>query len=129
MSRMMISISTSDHSVDDCKTVIIVPVIAEHEPGYIKVLTASIDSGSKHEFQALAQMAYYQIQDDELNIELMRGECSIVWGNEVETMDSGLVIYRSQDGMIHVIAHHGVRFKKLLEVANRYCTRWVRLDI
>ena len=125
----MISISAADQTIDNCKTVIIVPTIAENEPGYIKVLTASIESGSKHEFHALAQMAYFQVQDDELNIELMHGQCSVVRGNDVETVESGLVIYRRQDGVINVIAHHNIPHKKLLEVANRYCTRWVRLDI
>ena len=125
----MISISTSNQAINNCKTVIIVPTIAENEPGYIKVLTANIKSGSKHEFHALAQMAYFQVQDDELDIEPMHGECSIAHAGDVETVESGLVIYRSEDGMIHVIAHHDVPHKKLLEVANRYCTRWVRLDI
>ncbi len=125
----MISITCENRSINDCTSVVIVPEIAVREAGYIKALTGSAKSGSKHEFHALAQMAYFQYQDDELEAEPLEGICHIVQENSVETLESGLLIYRNEAGEIHIASHGNVNCKKLLEAANRYCTRWVRLDI
>ena len=126
---VMISVIYGDTTISDCNSVVLVPEIAITEPGYIKALTSNADSGAKHEFHALAQMAYYQFQDDELEVQNMHGSCTVYCRNETETIDSGVVILRNGSGKLNVLAHEDVNCKKLLEAANRYCTRWVRLDI
>ena len=122
-------ITCGDGVMAECSSALLVPEIAEQEPGYIKALTSSSAASSKHEFHALAQMAYYQHQDDEIEVKPLTGLCRIRRGNDAELLESGLIIYRSVDGTIHIASHQGVNSKKLLEAANRYCTRWVRLDI
>ncbi len=122
-------ITCNDSAMAECSSALLVPEIAEQEPGYIKALTSSSAAASKHEFHALAQMAYYQHQDDEIKVTPLTGLCRIRRGNDDDVLESGLIIYRSLDGTIHIASHQGVNSKKLLEVANRYCTRWVRLDI
>jgi hypothetical protein len=47
----------------------------------------------------------------------------------VEELLSGMIIYRDAKGEFHVLMHESLNRKKMLETANRYCTRWVRLDI
>ena len=126
---MKISITSESGSVTNCTSVVIVPEIAAREAGYIKALTGGAKSGAKHEFHALAQMAYFQFQDDELEAEPLEGIYHIVKDNSVETLESGILIYRNEAGEIHIASHSGVNCKKLLEAAHRYCTRWVRLDI
>lgn len=127
--NQMITIAYAEISISDCVSVLIVPERALQEPGYIKALTSSSASNSKHEFHALAQMAYFQYQDDEVAVVIIKGTCRILQEHNDETLESGLVIYRTSDGAIHIVSHQDVNSKKLLEATNRYCTRWVRLDI
>lgn len=115
--------------VTDCYSAIVVPEKAIQEAGYIKTLTANADAHSKHEFHAMAQTAYYQYQDEELTVNPVSGPVTFQWRGEVETLSTGMVIYRDRGGEFHILAHEGQRIKKLLEAANRFCTRWVRLDI
>ncbi|WP_136807374.1 hypothetical protein [Desulfosediminicola flagellatus] len=110
-------------------SVILVPDKAIQEPGYIKTLTASMEAQSKHEFHAMAQMAYYRYQDDELDVVEVSNPMRITRGDEAEAIESGMVIYRDGDGEFHVVIHALLNKKKMLEITNRYCTRWVRLDI
>ena len=126
----MISISSDNIGISDGISVVVVPEKAVTEPGYIKAFTSHPQSGSKHEFHALAQMAYFQFQDEELEIDGIEGKC-IIKSDEghQELMSCGLVIYRDSNSVLHVLAHRGAACKKLLEAAHRYCTRWVRLDI
>jgi hypothetical protein len=113
----------------DCSSAIIVPERAIDEAGYIKTLTVNAHAHSKHEFQTMAQMAYYQFQDGEVQITTVKGAITIEWGEEVEELTAGMVIYRDFTGNFHILAHAGQNRKKLLETAHRFCTRWVRLDI
>ncbi len=129
MANDFISITCENAEINDCTSVIMVPEIALNEPGYIKTLTAKPEANSKHEFHAMAQMAYYQYQDDELDIASAKGPFHVVCGNEAEEMDSGMLIYRDSGGEFHVLIHEDLNKKKMLEATNRYCTRWVRLDI
>lgn len=115
--------------ITDCQTVVMVPEIAVREPGYIQTFTRSAESGAKHEFHALAQMAYFQYEDGELPVDQLQGICTVSSGEKNETFDLGAVIYRKEDGEIRAAVHPEVNNKKLFEAANRYCTRWVRLDI
>ena len=74
---LMMIITCSDGVMAECGSALLVPEIAEREPGYIKALTSSSAAASKHEFHALAQMAYYQYQDDEIEVTPLTGPCRI----------------------------------------------------
>jgi hypothetical protein len=124
-----ISIRFDDTMVRDCSSVIIVPERALSEAGFIKTLTAGDLAYAKHEFHAMAQMAFYQFQDGELEMTEARSAISITCRREDESLTAGMVIYRDGEGNFHLLAHKGQNAKKLLEAANRFCTRWVRLDI
>lgn len=115
--------------ISGCSSVILVPEIALTEPGYIKTFTANPDAHSKHEFHAMAQMAYYQYQDEELEVVETDSEIAVVFREKIDQVPVGMVIYRDTDGEFHVLVHNSLNKKKMLEAANRYCTRWVRLDI
>ena len=128
MSAAAISLSYEDVVCGDCLCALIVPAQALDEPGYIKGVSAA-GSSSKHEFHALAQTAYYQFQDDELKVELTRAPLEIECDDVHELVESGMVIYRVGQGSIRAVAHQELNLRKLLEAANRFCTRWVRLDI
>lgn len=128
MSSASITFCYEDVVYEDCLCALIVPAQALDEPGYIKGLSAA-GSSSKHEFQALAQTAYYQFQDDELRVEFTSAPLEIGGGDLPEVLEHGMVIYRDGQGSISVVAHQGLNLSKLLEAANRFCTRWVRLDI
>ncbi len=115
--------------IDRITSAILVPEKALEEPGYIKTVTASADAHSKHEFHAMAQMAYYRYQDDELQPVEVEGCLRVTAQNMDEEIERGMIVYRDPAGEFHVLIHRGLNKKKMLEAANRYCTRWVRLDI
>jgi len=115
--------------IGDCETVIVVPEIAVSEPGYIKTYSLNESGNAKHEFHALAQMVYFQFQDEELEIVEIDSQLVISNGTESIELNDGMVLCRDRAGKLHVLAHAGQNRKKLLEAAYRYCTRWVRLDI
>jgi hypothetical protein len=125
----MLKIYTAEQLVDSCASAILVPEKALEEAGYIITMTNTNDASSKHEFHAMAQMAYFQFQDEELEVREVSGVVKIDSGERIESMDSGLVLYRDNDGGFHALAHSNMNNKKLLEAAYRFCTRWVRLDI
>ncbi|GAB6191854.1 hypothetical protein [Desulfocastanea catecholica] len=124
-----ITIQFAETVITDCESVILVPEIAAQEAGYIKTFTVKDSGHAKHEYHALAQMAYFQFQDDELEIMEIDSPLTIHSGEEVCEMAGGMVLYRDAAGSFHVLAHAFQKRKKLLEAAYRYCTRWVRLDI
>ncbi len=117
------------HTITDCASLIIVPEIAIAEPGYIKTLTIKATAHAKHEFQAMARMAYFQFQDDELEITPLKDPLGITFRGETEYLTAGMVLYRDLAGQFYVLVHEGQNRKKLLEAGHRFCTRWVRLDI
>ena len=82
----------------DCVCLLIVPERAIHEPGYIQGLHAS-GATNKHEFQALAQTAYYQYQDDELEFFPVSKPIEITGPGGSERLEAGLVLYRDADGV------------------------------
>lgn len=124
-----ITLSSTSFTIKDCESVILVPTIAVTEPGYIKALTIKGTAHAKHEFHAMAQMAYFQFQDEEL--ESIETDTLLTVTSETEhvKMSDGMVLYRTLAGEFCVIFHAGEKKKTLLEAAYRYCTRWVRLDI
>ena len=74
-------------------------------------------------------MAYFQFQDDELEITPLQEPLQITFRAEIERLTAGLALYRDLAGQFHAVIHEGQNRKKLLEAAHRFCTRWVRLDI
>ena len=127
--KSSIIIESAATRITDCESAILVPEIALQEAGFIKTFTIKDSASAKHEYHTLAQMAYYQYQDDELEIVEVDGPLTIIGGTESSEIDSGMVLYRAENGSFHVLAHGSINRKKLLEAAYRYCTRWVRLDI
>jgi hypothetical protein len=123
-----LEISFDQTTIPDCSCVLVVPENAVEEPGYIKGLSAQAGGHAKHEFHALAQTAYFQYQDDELEITTMQGPARVTREAEPIELPTGLLVYRTEDG-IRAVVHEGLGSKKLLEAAYRFCTRWVRLDI
>ncbi len=115
--------------ITESASVIIVPEAALQEAGYIKMFTVKDLAHSKHEYHAMAQMAYFQYQDDELEIEEISSAVTVNCGNDTVNVDGGIVIWRDGSGEFRVVAHPLQNRKKLLEAAYRFCTRWVRLDI
>ena len=112
----------------DCDCLLIIPERAVDEPGYIKAMHPS-GMTNKHEFHALAQTGYYQFQDDELDYCETSGLMEVVRGTEKELLEDGMILFRDSDGSIRAVVHQSAQPKKLLESVNRFCTRWVRLDI
>lgn len=129
MNTDTITLKSADLTITDCVSLIIVPEIAIDEPGYIKTMTIKEAAHAKHEFQAMAQMAYFQFQDDELEITPLQGPLGITFREETDYLAAGMVLYRDSAGQFHALVHEGQNRKKLLEAAYRFCTRWVRLDI
>lgn len=124
-----IIIQSPTTTTSDCESVILVPEIAVQEAGYIKTFTIKDSGFAKHEYHALAQMAYFQFQDDELDIVEIDAPVRVTCGSEISEIDGGMILYRGTGGAFHVLILGQQNSKKLLEAVYRYCTRWVRLDI
>lgn len=115
--------------ITDCESVIVVPEIAIREAGYMQTFTIKDSGHAKHEYHAMAQMAYFQFQDDELEVIELNSPVTVSYGAESIQIEAGMVIYRDKGGAFFVMIHALQNRKKILETAYRYCTRWVRLDI
>lgn len=124
-----IELKSAAGTVSDCESVILVPLMALSEAGYIKTFTVKDSSHAKHEYHAMAQMAYFQFQDDELETEEIEGPLRLCCKGEEIVVDDGIILCRDKDGKFQVLALGAPDRKKLLETAYRYCTRWIRLDI
>jgi hypothetical protein len=125
----MISIHSPATTFDDCETAILIPEKAVNEAGYIQTFSVKESSNAKHEYHALAQMAYFQLQDDELDIREVAMPLTVVTSDDRIELVGGMVICRSVAGEVYALVQAGQNRKKLLEAAYRWCTRWVRLDI
>jgi hypothetical protein len=128
MSRNIV-IRVQDSPELECESIVIIPEIAIAEPGYIKAYTTRDSAHAKHEYHAMAQMAYFQYQDDELECTELENPLKIKAMQEEFDLEQGMVLARTGDGRFLVFVHGLVSRKKLLETGYRYCTRWVRLDI
>ena len=124
-----IRIESDQKILCSCESVIIIPEIAIKEPGYINVMTTKDQAHAKHEYHAMAQMAYFQFQDDELEITEVKNTIIIASKEESVTLDGGMILAREPSGEFLVFVQPMQNKKKLLETGYRYCTRWVRLDI
>jgi len=119
----------SDSPELECESIIIIPEIAITEPGYIKVFTTKDSGHAKHEYHAMAQMAYFQYQDDELEFTELKDPLHVTTMAEEFDLENGMALVRTSSGEFLVFVHGLPSGKKLLEAGYRYCTRWVRLDI
>jgi hypothetical protein len=128
MSNSLLQLKAGNDISAQCLCLLIIPAKAIDEPGYIKPLHSS-GSANKHELQALAQTAYYQLQDDELQLEQTTEPVLVGIGAEKKRVEEGMVLLRDEYGAIRAVVTGDVSARKLLETANRFCTRWVRLDI
>ncbi len=128
MSGELIRIQWDQDGTADCVCLLIVPERAVDEPGYIQWMHMS-GTINKHEFQALAQTAYYQFQDEELDCAFASEHITVRGLGDGNRLDDGIILFRDGGGAIRMLAHQAAPAKKLLETANRFCTRWVRLDI
>jgi len=126
---MSIVIASGEKILAECESVIIVPERSIEEAGYIKMFTVKEDAHAKHEYHAMAQMAYFQYQDDELEIQEVEDPVFVSYGDKSVDLDSGMILCRNINGEFPVLVHKNLNTKKLLEAVYRYCTRWVRLDI
>lgn len=125
----LIRVESEQELLSLCESIIVVPEISIKEPGYIQVFTTKDSAHAKHEYHAMAQMAYFQYQDDELDIKEVDSPVSIVTVDERVVLDGGMVLSREPSGAFLAFVHRLQNKKKLLEAGYRYCTRWVRLDI
>ena len=128
MQKEWISVRTHGKTLD-CNTVILVSERALDTDGQIIMLSSNTGPQTKHEFYALAQMAFIQFQDDELDISAVQGPIKVAWKDAVNQIEAGMAICRARDGTLSVMAHHDQPWRKLLEAAHRYCTRWIRMDV
>jgi len=128
MQKEWITVRTGGKALD-CDTVILVGDRALEEDGHITMFSSNSGPQTKHEFYALAQMAFIQFQDEELDVSAVEGSIKVEWKNAVNQIASGMAICRTKDGALSVVAHGDRPWRKLLEAADRYCTRWIRLDV
>jgi len=129
MKEESIVIRFEDGTITECSNAIIIPEKAMVEAGYIKTLTTNSTAHSKHEFQAITNMALFKFQENELGLKTFNGPFTIQCKNEIETVTAGVLVLLDSQGDLHIIGSPGQNVNKLLQLAHRFCTRWVRLDI
>jgi len=118
-----------DDKTFECSAVVLVPDVVLSEPGHIRTL--SVDSGpqAKHAFYALAQTAAFQFQDEELRVTIVEGSILAGRGQKTDAVKPGMVICRTVSGEIVILSNSKKSHRKLLDATQRFCTRWIRLDI
>jgi len=112
-----------------CKSVIVIPEIALADAAYIRSFTTVSSVHSKHEFHTLAQIALIEFDDDEIEPQKIVGKISLTAGEEIFDLESGMIICRLVSEEFSIYMNTDQSPRKYLETANRYCTRWVRLDV
>jgi hypothetical protein len=112
-----------------CTVVILVPEKALAEHGFIRTLTVSQTSQSKHEFHALTQTALMLHEDHELIPISVPGAIQVSTADQTVTLGLGVLIGRLSTGEVVVFSNTVQPTRKYLEAAHRFCTRWIRLDL
>lgn len=125
----LIRVESEQEILSSCESVIIIPERAIKESGYIQAFTVKDSAHAKHEYHAMAQMAYFQYQDEELDLKEVDSTITVVTNDESVTLEGGMILSREPDGTFGAFIQPLQNKKKLLEAGYRYCTRWVRLDI
>ena len=129
MKEQSITIRSADSAVIACRCAIIIPASAVIEAGHIRTLTTDSAAHSKHQFHAMTQIALFQFQEGELEVGAACGPLIIQWKDETETIAAGVVLCLDSQGDLHLVGNPAQNVSKLLQLAHRFCTRWVRLDI
>lgn len=125
----VIKVQIGENTIIQCDSVILIPKKALEEAGYLKVLSMQDSGSAKHEYHAMSQVVYFQHQDDELNIDVLEAPVVVMQNDEKEILEDGMIIFRDLSGSFQVFSHLADLNKRFLEIAYRFCTRWVRLDI
>jgi hypothetical protein len=126
---MNILVDLSSEEQISCRTVIVIPEIALTDATYIRSFSTASPVQSKHEFYTLAQIALIQFDDDEVTPQKVAGKIIITAAEEKFELESGMLICRLESEGYLIYTNTDKSPRKYLETANRYCTRWVRLDI
>ena len=78
----------------------------------------------------MTQMALLQFREGELEVEAACGPPTIHWKEEAETIAApGVVLCLDSRGDLHLVGNPAQDVSKLIHLADRFCTRWVRLDL
>ncbi len=113
----------------DCRAVIVIPERALADATYIRTFSTASPVRSKHEFYTLAQIALIEFDDDEIKPQPVAGKISVAAGDEIFDLEAGMIICRLESEEFSIYMNSDQSVRKFIETANRYCTRWVRLDI
>lgn len=95
----------------------------------IILLNCSTDKQQKHKLHSLSQIALYQFEDNEIEVNQIKGCCTISGTGFDYQVTEALLLLQDNNNHISLYAHPTVAVKKYLDQAYRYCTRWIRLDI
>ena len=112
-----------------CRAVIVIPETALADATYIRLFSTASPVRSKHEFYTIAQIALIQFNDEEIAPQKVAGEIRIMVDDEIFELESGMLICRSESEEFFIYTNTDQSPRKYLETANRYCTRWVRLEV
>lgn len=123
------TISCNDIQRNDCLYGIIVQKGNQEGEYDTRLLNGSSDKQQKHLLHSLSQIALYQFEDQEIDVQPLHGSCLITGHSFADMIDEGLVLIQGQNNTIELFAHQTINVKKALDSAYRYCTRWIRLDI
>ncbi len=126
---MNISVELSSEKQISCRAVIVIPETALIDATYIRSFSTASPVRSKHEFYTLAQIALIQFDDDEVTPQKVAGKIIITIDAEKFVLESGMLICRLESDGYLMYTNADKSPRKYLETANRYCTRWVRLDV
>jgi len=74
-------------------------------------------------------MMLIEFEDGELQPRQFQFELTVTTGASLVRVDDGIVVVRNLDGRLEVLSNAAKPLRKFIEVANRFCTRWIRLDI
>ena len=106
------------------------PSGAEENTGKMILWTTDSAHQRKHTLFSLMQTVQIRYEDGDLDIETFPGGPFILsFGNESAEVERGLVVCTDEKGGIHLYAHEDVDIRSLIRAANKYCTRWIRLDV
>jgi len=112
-----------------CISAIVVPKVALAEPAYVRTLALQSTVQSKHEFFALSQISRIQFSEGELLHHVVTGHLEVKGAGGAIDLADGMIISRSVASYLAVFANTQSPLGKFFEAAERFCTRWIRLDI
>ena len=124
-----IHILSADQLVCESLDAIAVPEIALSAPDHIRTFSATTGSQNKHNLYTLSQMMLIEFEDGELKPRQFQSDLTVTAGASRVRVDDGIVVARNLDGRLEVLSNAQKPLRKFVEVTNRFCTRWIRLDI